>query len=165
MCYNKPVSFYKRRLPHWQPEGAALFVTWRLAGSIAATDEHPSTGPYHLQDEKLAGLVATALRYGEKTLNLYRLRAWVIMPNHIHLLIEPSAPIAEITSSIKRFTAARANKLLKLTGTPFWRDEFFDRWMRTKTEADNTVEYIEQNPVRAGLVRTPEDWPWSSAAE
>ena len=38
-CYTYDLTYYERNLPHWQPEGAALFVTWRLHGSLARTVE------------------------------------------------------------------------------------------------------------------------------
>src|ERR1035437_3945977 len=94
MCYNSDVAYTERHLPHWQPEDAALFITWRLHGSsprIPAPFEHQSagkafadvdreldraaTGPRYLLDERVAQCVADALRYGEAKLGLYELRA------------------------------------------------------------------------------------------
>ena len=53
--------------------------------------------------------------------------------------------------------------MLGLTGRPFWQDESFDRLVRNDTEFERIVEYIERNPVMAGLAATPEEFPWSSA--
>jgi putative transposase len=65
--------------------------------------------------------------------------------------------------SLKRFTARECNKILDLTGEPFWRDESYDRVVRDRTEFQRTAHYIEMNPVNAGLVATPEEFLWSSA--
>lgn len=47
---------------------------------------------------------------------------------------------------------------------PFWRKDYFDRYMRNEEHYARTVEYVENNPVRAGLCATPPAWPWGSAA-
>ena len=65
---------------------------------------------------------------------------------------------------MKSFTAHEANKILGRTGKRFWQEESFDHWIRKAEEFERTANYIEWNPVSAGLVRRPEDWPWSSAA-
>jgi len=121
-----------------------------------------STGPKWLLDERVAQAVVDALRYGEDNLHLYELRAWVLMANHVHILIYPNADLPKITKSIKNFSARRANEILGLTG-PFWQDECFDRWVRGPEELEKIVGYIESNPVSAGLVSRVEKWRWSSA--
>ena len=65
--------------------------------------------------------------------------------------------------SLKRFTAREGNRMLGLTGQPFWQDESYDRLVRNDTEFERIVHYIERNPVTAGLVGIPEEFPWSSA--
>jgi REP element-mobilizing transposase RayT len=174
------VAYYERHLPHWQPEGAALFITWRLHGSrpltrdfaksdrpgFAAVDrvlDRAQSGPRWLQDDRVAQCVADALQYGEIDLNLYELRAWVVMPNHVHVLLNPNAKLSRITKSIKNFSARQANSILGLTGRPFWQDESYDHWVRGPDEMELIVRYIEDNPVSAGLVDRPETWRWSSA--
>jgi hypothetical protein len=64
--------------------------------------------------------------------------------------------------SLKRFTAKEGNRMLGLTGQPFWQDESYDRLIRDG-EFERIANYIEMNPVKAGLVSAPEDFPWSSA--
>jgi len=64
--------------------------------------------------------------------------------------------------SHKSYTAHEANKLLNRTDQ-FWMDEYFDRYIRNAEHFRNTVKYVENNPVRAGLCSTPSDWPFSSA--
>jgi putative DNA methylase len=177
------MSYYKpRALPHWNPGDAALFITWRLHGSFPAPEPEwerlPSaqhfiledqaldklaTGPHYLRIPSVAASVAKALHYGALTLRLYDLHAWVIMSNHVHILIDPLAPLPKLTKSIKNFSAREANRILNRTG-PFWQAESFDRWVRDAKEFDDIARYIEFNPVSAGLTANPEDWQWSSAS-
>jgi REP element-mobilizing transposase RayT len=177
------MSYYERHLPHWHPEHAAVFVTWRLHGSLPSSTwvDRPNmpagkafvavdrelakaaTGPTWLKDERVAQCVVDTLRFGEGSLLLYRLDAWVLMSNHVHILIEPNAEVAQITGRIKSFSAKQANEILGRTGERFWQDESYDRWVRSQKEFGKIVQYIEFNPIAAGLVQRPEDWPWSSA--
>jgi putative transposase len=176
------VSYHERHLPHWQPEGAALFITWRLHGSLprvpapieyrsagksfAAIDivlDKVATGPRWLLNERVAQCVVDALKYGEEELHLYELRAWALMVNHVHILIYPEADLSKITKSIKNFSGRQANAILGLTGQPFWQDESYDHWVRGPEELEKVVRYIEENPVSAGLAQKVEDWRWSSA--
>jgi REP element-mobilizing transposase RayT len=89
------------------------------------------------------------------------------MANHVHVFLKPKgdATIERITKHVKGFTAREANLFLGRTGQKFWQDESFDHWSRDKDEFFRIIKYIENNPVKAGLVKRPEDWPWSSAAE
>ena len=66
--------------------------------------------------------------------------------------------------SISSYTANECNKLLGRSGA-FWEDESYDHCPRDGTEVVRIVEYLEMNPVKAGLVSKPEDWPFSSAAD
>ncbi len=172
---------YRRRLPHIHPDGAHLFVTWRLYGSlpiappdvIYATPGHAfaaedrALGEGHgwlwLSDTRVARQMVEAIRIGENRKQLYELQAWVVMPNHVHMLILPRVALPRITHWIKGTTAKEANSLLGRTGEPFWQDESYDHWVRNEREFQRIVAYIEENPVSAGLVTKPEDWPWSSA--
>lgn len=93
----------------------------------------------------------------------YRLLVWIVMPNHIHMLIEVwQTPLGKILKDIKSYTAKEANKVLGREGT-FWEDDYFDRYIRDEDHYRRVVRYIENNPVKAGLVRMAADWPWSSA--
>ena len=176
--------FYRRHLPHLQPEpNRRYFLTTRLAGSLPATCkpitrlldhgqafahwdhtlDRASTGPKHLANPQIAQLVADALHFAQDKLNLYRLHAWVIMSNHIHLLLTAHSPLPQITKAIKNYTARQANEILHRQGHPFWRHETYDHLIRHDDEFSRIHHYIEQNPVAAGLVSRPEDYPWSSA--
>jgi REP element-mobilizing transposase RayT len=176
------MSYHERRLPHWDPEDAALFLTWRLRGSLphsteilglkggarfAAADRllnRAATGPHWLAQPEVAACVAQVLRYCADTLHLYDLRAWVMMSNHVHILIDPHTNLSQIAKAIKNYSARKANEILGRTGEPFWLDEYYDHWARTEEESERIVRYIEFNPVSAGLVSRPEDWIWSSAS-
>lgn len=177
------LTYYERHLPHWHPEGAAIFLTWRLHGSLPTSTQHPpdaksagkafvamdrqldsaTTGPRWPLDERVAQCVVDALLYGEHQLGLYQLRAWVLMANHVHLLIYPRAELPKITKAVKNFSARQANAILGLTGHPFWQDESYDHWVRSPGELQKIVRYIEHNPVAAGQAEAPENWRWSSA--
>jgi len=173
---------YRRRLPHRHPDGAWLFVTWRPYGSLPApppgvvyaTPGHAFVAKDHaldrshgcswLSDARVAQRVVDALRRGESQKRLYELQAWVVMPNHVHILLLPRVALPRITHWIKGTTAREANSLLKRSGDAFWQDESYDHWVRNERELSRIVAYIEDNPVTAGLAPSPEDWPWSSAA-
>jgi hypothetical protein len=62
----------------------------------------------------------------------------------------------------KSFTANRANKALGRSG-PFWHRDYFDRFIRDEGHLSRTIEYVENNPVKAGLTSSAIDWQWSSA--
>ncbi len=94
----------------------------------------------------------------------YRLIAWVVMPNHVHALIEPLPDhcLADIAHSWKSYTATRINRLLKRQGA-LWQREYWDRYIRDMPHLQNTISYIHTNPVTAGLVGDTTAWMFSSA--
>jgi len=178
------MSYYERTLPHWHPEGRDLFLTWRLSGSLPAevmaglrarkTEpmgkrfreydlelDRSSFGPLWLKEPRVASLVVSEIERVAAN-GLCRVYAWVVMPNHVHLLIEPKVPMRLITKAIKGPSARHANLLLGRTGQHFWQDECFDHWIRNRAEFEKVKSYIEENPVRAGLVADCRRWPWSS---
>jgi REP element-mobilizing transposase RayT len=85
------------------------------------------------------------------------------MPNHVHAVFEPRQELAVIMQWLKGRTARKANRLLGRNGNAFWQDESFDHWIRNDAEFRKLIEYVENNPVRAGLVTRAQDWRWSSA--
>jgi putative transposase len=215
--YDTPKPRYRRNLPHWQPPGESIFLTFNLDGSLprvarerltatralleretarAAEDQgqrrarhnkklfavldqildKAEHGPLWLKDERIAALVESALL--ERYHDLYTLWAYVVMANHVHVLLQPKlattqamsqAPtfvaLKDITKRIKGYTSLEANRLLHRTGQTFWQQESFDHWVRDEGEFFRIVAYIENNPVKAGLVSRPEEWRWSSARE
>ena len=96
----------------------------------------------------------------------YLLTAWVFLPDHWHAIFFPRFPltISRLMESIKVGSTLRINAMRKERGL-LWQRRFFDRALRTVKEYGEKVEYIHQNPVKAGLVRRAEDWPWSSVRE
>ena len=94
----------------------------------------------------------------------YQLSAWVVMPNHIHMLATrlENYTLADIMQSLKSITSHKANRTLKRHGQ-FWMPDYFDRYIRNAEHFANTTRYIEDNPVKARLCDRPEDWPFSSA--
>lgn len=107
--------FYRRHLPHWQKADSALFITWRLAGSLPRKAlasclreknlgkrfllldqelDKALYGPTWLKDARLAKIVADSLGYGADKLGLYRLSAYVVMSNHVHVLLWPIARLS-----------------------------------------------------------------------
>jgi REP element-mobilizing transposase RayT len=180
------LDFYRRNLPHWQPQQGAItiFLTWRLFGSLPkGFTQHlrrwkddprtqflnadclldaASSGPVWLKDPEIAGCVERAIRCGAE-LGHYVLRAHVVMPNHVHVLLEPLVPLHKLMGGIKGASAREANLRLGRTGQPFWQDESFDHWIRDAGQFARTKAYIENNPAKARLCSKPEDWPWSSA--
>lgn len=180
------MTYYERNLPHWHPECRSIFVTWRLHGSLPAeliarlqkikepanrrfaraelVLDRGGCGPVWLKDRRVARNVVNCIHFGAANLNFYELIGYVVMPNHVHLLISPRVPLKRITAGIKGVSAMEANRILGRVGRTFWQVESFDHWVRNLAESEKIRAYIEQNPVKAGLVRAAEEWPWSSAA-
>jgi len=178
------VSFYLRKLPHWSPEGAALFLTWRLEGSLP---RHPAfllalgategqrfsaldreldmarVGPTWLANKAVALCVVETLRLAQDEWKLCELISWAVMSNHVHVLLQPLQPLRNITRAIKKVSARRANLILGRTVLRFWQEEGYDHWVRDSSELGRIIRYVEWNPVRAGLIKCPEDWRFSSA--
>ena len=94
----------------------------------------------------------------------YHLFAWVVMPNHVHSLMTrfEHYELKDILHSLKSYTAHEANKMLHRSGQ-FWIEDYFDRYMRNQEHFRKTVQYIENNPVKARLCEKSSDWPFSSA--
>src|SRR5579864_7907917 len=182
------MTYYARNLPHWHPPGKDIFISWRLFGSLPAyfvrslrPASEASTGkqframdaeldkalhgPLWLKDPRVATCVVDTIRCGEQEWNLYKLHAFVVMANHVHILIEPNVPLARITQRLKGATARASNLILGREGNRFWNEESFDHWVRNPGQFARIKNYIEQNPVKAGLTKSPQAWPWSSATQ
>jgi putative transposase len=133
----------------------------------------------HLEDPQQAKIVQDAILHfaGER----YTLLAFVTMPSHHHWLFLPDVTwsieaVQEdrlrkgtrktarevISHSIQSYTANMCNRVRGESG-PYWQHETFDHWARDEAEMLRIIEYIEMNPVKAGLVKFPEDYQWSSA--
>ena len=94
----------------------------------------------------------------------YKLHAFVIMPEHLHLLITPgeTTTLEKAVMMIKGGSSHRIKKEL-LYNFPIWMNGYHDRWIRDLQEYRIRKQYIEQNPVKAGLAHRSQDFPWGSA--
>ena len=136
-------------------EGARFVAGDRMLDTAA-------TGPRWLQQPEVAQCVVDALFEAERLLR-YQLGAWVVMPNHVHLVLRPAAALPKVVAAIKANSARDANQLLNRSGQSFWARDYYDHWIRNSDEEQRMIRYIERNPVKAGLCKSPEDWPWSNA--
>ena len=175
--------FPERRLPHLYDTERPVFVTWRLYDSLPLHRVLPAaaltsgqafhamdrlldearTGVFYLRQTAVACMVVEAIEYNATTLGHYALHAFVVMPNHVHLLAAPAVELPKLTRSLKGITAKRANAMLALTGNRFWQEERYDHLVRGEREFERIRSYIEENPVRAGLVSEAREFRWSSA--
>lgn len=186
-------------LPHFEQAGVVPHVTFRLADSLprevskrmewelgllpAAQRDlqrrkrieelmDAGHGSCVLRRPEVAELVENALLHFDG--DRYRIIAWVVMPNHVHVLFEmvEGWGLAEVVASWKRWTAGQILKLAgSETGDPrasvgsraVWYREYWDRFVRNERHLQNVVEYIHHNPIKAGLVKEARDFSWSSA--
>ncbi len=219
-------EFYRVNLPHIQPPGAVLFITFRLAGAIPQSiimrwnqEKHwlmeeikrwqqkckddpslnlsenedrllthyykmqrqhfsqmekaleaESAGNVWLNDDRVAEQIRESLFHRDS--KEYRLDAYCIMSNHVHVVCKPLPTdelidgiqkyhaLAAILHSLKGYTAYKCNRILKRRGI-FWEHESYDHYIRNSDENDRIVSYVLNNPVKAGLVKHWEDWRWN----
>lgn len=118
-------------------------------------------GPLHLKDPVAANIVESSILFGATT--RYELFAWCVMANHVHVLFKPAIEFWKILQGMKGYTAREINRVQDATGRNLWQDESYDHCPRDDAEFFRIIEYIENNPVKAGLCRTPAEWRWSSA--
>ena len=119
-------------------------------------------GSLTLKDPRAARIVKDALLFFDQ--ERYSLEAWTVMPNHVHVLYEtsPRYPLDKVLHSWKSFTSKEINKILGRRGI-LWQEEYYDRFVRNAKHYANCVSYIEENPVKAGLCKTRQEWKWGSA--
>ena len=171
-------------LPHRDAPGLTQFVTFRVFDSFPESLRHEwehlsriendrerraeleayldrGRGHCPLRSPEVAKVVENNLcNFAQSR---YELRAWVIMPNHVHVLFKTAdVPMSEIVGAWKKHTARLANKLMEKRGA-FWAEDYFDVFMRDSAHELGTIRYIEANPSKAKLVLDPKGWPWSSA--
>ncbi len=137
-------------------------------------------GNHWLKNLKIADLIAHKLLEFDK--KYYDLYAYVIMSNHVHILVDFGRqldnlpvnviitqdnykPLYEVMRLIKGATARYANQILARTGNNFWQRDNYDHYVRNGTELNNIVNYIVQNPVKAGLVQNWQDFPFVYVTE
>ncbi|MFZ0300270.1 MAG: transposase [Candidatus Sulfotelmatobacter sp.] len=184
------------RLPHWEKDGAAYFITFRLADSLPksvldqiecerraivttanqlhrdlSTDERKKiqrlstpviekfldngAGACHLRNPVIAEVMANTLCHFDQS--RYRLFAWCIMPNHVHVVARlfPGEALAAVVHSWKSFSAKHANRVLGAHGA-FWQREYYDHLIRGEEEFERAIRYVAENPAKANL----RHWKW-----
>lgn len=140
----------------WTSEGAKFVAFDRLLDARAA-------GPRWLSRPDVAEAVISVLFAGQGK-GLYELGSWVVMPNHVHVLLFPLVALSRTVLGIKTASARAANRVLGRTGA-FWARDYFDRWVRDRDEEQRIVRYIENNHVKAGLCGSASEWVYSSARQ
>jgi REP-associated tyrosine transposase len=157
-CYSfgmKRIYEYRRHLPHCQLTYKALFLTF-------STHERWTLPP------GARTITLESCTWGNGT--RFSLHGVVVMPDHVHLILTPlydgSAffSVAEIMQGIKSASAHRINRELGRIGQ-VWQRESFDRVLRREESIRAKVEYMVQNPVRAGLANTATEYHWLWVAE
>ncbi len=183
-----PVIQTRRRLPHWEQQGATYFITFRLADAVPQKllrqwkEELENWRKFHpepwdastkyeyqkrfqdareqwldqghgeciFRQSQIAATVANSLRHFNGV--RYALDSFVVMPNHVHVLVRPHEghALSEILHSWKSFSAKEINKFRERSGI-VWQDENYDRMVRDFEELERYRDYIKENPVAAKL--------------
>ncbi|MCL4177698.1 MAG: transposase [Verrucomicrobia bacterium] len=171
-------------LPHCDFANLIQFVTFRLADSLPGSrvaewrhllkiEDHREKrarleayldrghGACHLRKERVARLVEQALLHFHR--ERYDLRAWCVMPNHVHVLVEVwQIPLSSLVRSWKQFVQTHA-----ASGTDSvnlrWQRDYWDTYMRNEDQEFKAIRYTENNPVKAGMCSESKAWPFSSA--
>jgi putative transposase len=171
-------------LPHCDKPSTLQMLTFRLADAMPATRRHEWAALLEIEEDRERRTKLEAyldLGYGQCFLKdpraataleevvlrfdgvRYRIAAWVVMPNHCHLLVALwTTPMADLVKAWKGVSAHTTNRLVGRKGE-LWQEEYWDRYIRDEDHFRKAVRYIESNPVKAGLVRLAGEWPFSSA--
>jgi len=92
-----------------------------------------------------------------------RMLSWVVMPNHVHLVVDVwHVPLVKLVNDWKGKASREANNVLGRRGQ-FWQEDYYDTVIRDESHLKRAICYAEQNPVKAFLAKAAGDWPWSSA--
>ena len=142
---------YRRHLPHYQADFQTYFVTFITRERRVLPDVARDIALRHVVFDHSRRM---------------SLHTAVVMPDHVHILMTPltgpdgwSFAFATILQGIKGASARAINVALGTTGS-VWQHESFDHTLRREENVRRTAEYIAQNPVRKGLCRTPDEYPW-----
>lgn len=186
--FRNSENWYRRNLPHYDAANKLQFITYRLADSLPqkvllSIKEHCSKefksepenskkyqklvekyldsgyGSCLLAKKENAEIVIQNWQHFHKA--RYELISYVVMPNHVHLLIKTyeTYSLSEIIHSWKSYTA---HKISPKGITHIWQREYWDRFIRNEKHYWKAVNYILSNPRKAGLVSSDKDWPYSS---
>jgi RecG-like helicase/REP element-mobilizing transposase RayT len=153
---EQATRYSKRHLPHFERPWAKYAITF-------ATRKRRT-----LSAEARQIVLDCILHWHEKR---YELFAACVMPDHVHLLIEPGIrdtdaqgnsvfySLSEILHTIKSFTAHEIAKQEKTTGT-IWETESFDRLIRSERDLQEKFDYIISNPWKSGIAEAENDYQW-----
>ncbi|MEO8376790.1 MAG: transposase [Candidatus Sumerlaeota bacterium] len=125
-----------------------------------------SHGCCYFRDPRAALAVQNVLLLcdGERCL----LFAWMIMPNHVHVFIQPQGEwtSAKLIADCKEQCLEQLVKVdgLQIDRGACWQEEYWESFLRDEAQFKQAVERVHNDPVRAGLVERACDWPWSSAS-
>jgi putative transposase len=160
-------------LPHCDATGLIQHIVFGLADALPKSAAPPSAmhgdqlldagyGECLLRRSECAAIVEHTLLHADS--ERYRLLAWCVMPNHVHVVVEQfeGTPLDAVVQAWKSTSAHRINHLLARKGR-LWRREYFDRFMRDDDHLAATIDYVENNPVAAKLATDACAWNWSSA--
>ena len=86
--------------------------------------------------------------------------AYCLMPDHVHLLVEGLATDAYLPRFMKSAKESSGRSYFRRAGSPLWQEGFYDRVLRREEDARGVARYILENPVRAGLVAHPLEYPF-----
>jgi putative DNA methylase len=178
--HQKRQAWLAERQPN-QPEHERRIIAHKRWFAAYDALLHAASDVAWLRDARVAAVVRRNLYHHDGT--KYHLHAYCIMPNHVHLVLQPIeplvagnersdayavgeradgvSPLSRIMHSLKSYTAHEANQILQREGA-FWQRECYDHWIRDDDELERIVWYIQANPVQAGLVARAEDWFWCS---
>jgi REP-associated tyrosine transposase len=152
-----PKAFYRRNLPHLQCDQKPHFLTF-------------CTYKRRILPDWARSIVLDAcLRANGTTVQLH---VAVVMPDHVHLIFVPLIDLsrsevislARITKAIKGASSHLINRRLN-THERIWQEESFDHVLRSSEQLDAKIEYVRNNPVRKGLVATPDEYRWTWVAD
>lgn len=146
-----PPDGYRRDLPHLQSHGATIFVTFSTMKRLIVL-------PPEARDITLEHLLFENDRK-------HHVHVAVVMPEHVHMITTPlegaDGPflLSEIMKPIKGVSSRRINKVMRRSGS-LWQDESFDHVLRSDESLQQKADYVAMNPVRRGLVNSPDEYPW-----
>lgn len=148
---KKTKQAYRRNLPHFNPMDRSVFVTFCTQNRWVL--------PEHVRQPVLNHCLHD---HGTKL----QMHAAIVMPDHVHLLFTPrkdsaGAPfgLAEILHGIKGASAHTVNRMLDHRGH-VWQDESLDHVLRKDEDVVEKAHYICQNPIRRGMARSVDEYPW-----
>jgi REP element-mobilizing transposase RayT len=127
----------------------------RLSTPVIEQFLDTGAGACHLRNPTIAEELANILRHFDE--KRYRLFAWCIMPNHVHIVVRllPCEKLAAVVHSWRSLSAKRANRVLGRHGA-FWQREYYDHLIRGEEEFERAVRYVADNPNQANL----QHWKW-----